>query len=844
MLRVLLVEDYPATARLIQTLLERGEPREFTVEIASSLAGVSRLLLRGGDPFDVVLLDLGLPDSSGVETLDQMLALDPGVPVIVLTGLDDESVALKAVQHGAQDFLIKGEFDSGQLKRSVRYAVERKRVFSELGESGALLDGVLSSARDAVMALEAVRSDSGAVVDFLWRLANPACERVLGRHARELMGQTLLEQIPSARERGFFDGLVAVVEKSITLDIEWSFEESGHQSWLHVVAVKLRDGCAVTVADVTDRIRSIRAIQAREERLRMIMQTVVDGIITIDVNGLIESFNPAAGTIFGYEADEVLGRPVNMLMPEPHRSRHGDYLRHYLGGGPAKVVGRGSAELEGVRKDGSLFPLDLAVSEMVLSDKRLFIGVVRDITERKQNEQRLRFLASRDPLTGLSNRSLFRERLDLITRHTDGPPRSIGLLFIDLDRFKNINDTLGYQAGDHVLWEAARRLERCVREGDTVARLSGDEFTILIENVRSPEAVAATAREVLEQLATPYDIDGREVYISACVGCAMYPDHADDPSNLLKRVDTALNESKRKGSGNFTFYTDALSAHMERHLRIESGLRRALERKELELLFQPKVDLATERVVGSEALLRWHSNDLGSVSPVEFIPIAEETGLIIPIGEWVLREACLQVGRWAKAGLPPMRVAVNLSARQFRDSALISRVQEIISETGMVAELLELELTESMLVESATDAISALWALKGLGITLSIDDFGTGYSSLSYLKKFPIDALKIDQSFVRDIPTNSDDVAIVKAIVSLAKSLGLKIVAEGLETIEQIRFMRGLECEQGQGYYYSRPITPADFMELFKKLDAAANEKTDNGPAGKTPPGRGWLVVK
>ncbi|MEO5373180.1 MAG: EAL domain-containing protein [Alphaproteobacteria bacterium] len=816
MLRVLLVEDYPATARLIQTLLERGEPHEFEVTIAGSIAQVERLL-GGGALFDAILCDLGLPDSSGIETLDDILSLAPRVPVIVLTGLDDESVALKAVQHGAQDFLIKGEFDSGQLKRSVRYAVERKRVFAELGESGVLLDGVLNSARDAVMAVESVRAD-GVIVDFRWRLANPACERVLGLHARELMGQTLDQQMPAARQGGLFEGLCDVVETGNTLDIEWPTRRQGQEVWLHIVAVKLSDGAAVTMADVTDRIRSTRAIQAREERLRRILETVVDGIITIDHRGIIETFNRAAEQIFGYPAEEVLGRPITMLMPEPHRSRHDSYLAAHLRGNTGSLLGR-STEVEAVRKDGSVFPVDLAVSEMRLGERRLFIGVVRDITERKQNEQRLRFLASRDPLTGLANRALFRERLDEAIGRSDAPTRPLGLLFVDLDRFKNINDTLGYQAGDHVLWEAARRLERCVRDGDMVARLSGDEFTILFEGIRGPEAVAAVAREVLDQLSQPYDIDGREVYITACIGCALYPDHADNASNLLKTVDTALNDAKRKGGGNHVFYTSELSSRIERHLQLENGLRRALDRGEILLHYQPKVDLSNHRIVGAEALLRWNSPELGSISPVEFIPIAEESGLIIPIGEWVLREACLQVKRWMKLGLPPLRVAVNLSARQFRDSALTTRILEIMAETAIDADMLELELTESMLVENADEAIQALWALKGLGITLSIDDFGTGYSSLSYLKKFPIDSLKIDQSFVRDIPTNKDDVAITRAIVSMAKSLDLKIVAEGLEEIEQINFLQGLNCEQGQGYYFSRPVSAADFVVIYRKLN-------------------------
>ncbi|MFN3076829.1 MAG: putative bifunctional diguanylate cyclase/phosphodiesterase, partial [Alphaproteobacteria bacterium] len=336
-------------------------------------------------------------------------------------------------------------------------------------------------------------------------------------------------------------------------------------------------------------------------------------------------------------------------------------------------------------------------------------------------------------------------------------------------------------------------------------------------------AIAGIAHEVLEQVSRPYDVDGREVFISACIGVAIYPDNADNASTLLKRVDTALNEAKRMGSGHFKFYSSELSAHVERYHQLESGLRRALDRGEMALHYQPKVDLANRQVVGAEALLRWTSTELGPIPPGEFIPVAEETGLIIPIGEWVLREACTQVERWLKQGLPAVKVAVNLSPRQFQDTALLSRIVKTMSDTSMNAELLELELTESMLVANADEAVQALRALRGLGISLSIDDFGTGYSSLSYLKRFPIDALKIDQSFVRDIPNNRDDAAITRAIVSMAKSLDLMIVAEGLEQIAQIQFLEALGCDQGQGYYFSRPVPADEFMRTFLAMNVAAS---------------------
>ncbi|SIT18555.1 EAL domain-containing protein [Insolitispirillum peregrinum] len=582
-----------------------------------------------------------------------------------------------------------------------------------------------------------------------------------------------------------------------------------------------QNGVIVVARDVTQRQTATRAILQREERLRKIMETMVDALIIIDQKGLIETFNPAAERIFGYQASDVIGQNVSLLMPRSQGVVHDGYIHGYMQSRHSRVIGIGR-EIEGQRKDGTVFPVELALSEMHVGDQCYFIGVLRDIAERKQAEERLRFLATRDHLTGLPNRAMFRDSLEQAVVQAEKSGEMVGVLFVDLDHFKNINDTLGHQIGDRVLQAVAQRLGDSLRPHDMVFHLSGDEFTLILHGLDSPEDAARMSQEVLDRLALPFDIDGREIYTSGSIGIVIYPENAESIGNLLKNVDTAVHHAKRQGRNTYSFYSENLSQTMIRRLQVENGLRRALERRELAVVYQPKIDLASGECTGAEALLRWNSEELGFVSPAEFIPVAEETGLIVAIGDWVLLHVCQQIRAWVEQGRPAMRIAVNLSARQFREPNLAQRIVEILHLTGISSGLLELELTESMLVENAEEAIAALRSLKTLGVTLSIDDFGTGYSSLSYLKRFPIDALKIDQSFVRDIPESSDDMSITKAIISMGRSLELKLVAEGTETLEQIEFLQANGCHIAQGYYFSKPVLPHLFEAFLDQRQSLA----------------------
>ncbi|HEY0845128.1 MAG TPA: EAL domain-containing protein [Noviherbaspirillum sp.] len=442
---------------------------------------------------------------------------------------------------------------------------------------------------------------------------------------------------------------------------------------------------------------------------------------------------------------------------------------------------------------------------------------VRRIIEANQAEKRIRHLAYNDLLTGLPNRAMFMDLLGGRIEHARMAGESVAVLFLDLDRFKNVNDTLGHDVGDRLLVAVAQRVRRSVRNVDSVARLGGDEFTVVLAEVSNPNAAVTAAQNICRALSTPFQIDGHDIFVTASVGISMYPHDATDVGTLLRHADTAMYRAKKTGSG-FQFFEASMEHSISEHVRMENDLRRAIERDELEVYYQPQARLDQGRLIGAEALVRWRHPTRGMVSPAEFIPLAEETGLINPIGEWVLRTACAQLQSWIRSGLPTMRIAVNLSVKQLLKKDFASTVEQVLQDTGLAASLLELEITESTLMENAQDTLAALHRLRDLGVRLSIDDFGTGYSSLSYLKRFPVDIIKIDRSFVRDVPHDVDDAAIVTGIIALAHSLRLEVVAEGVETEAQVHFLREQSCDILQGYYLSQPIPAPQFArELLAK---------------------------
>jgi diguanylate cyclase (GGDEF)-like protein len=412
---------------------------------------------------------------------------------------------------------------------------------------------------------------------------------------------------------------------------------------------------------------------------------------------------------------------------------------------------------------------------------------------------------------------LLQSRVEHALRLAQRNQTQMAVLFIDLDRFKVINDTLGHHVGDLLLLQVSSRLMDCLRETDTIARQGGDEFVVLLEEFGDDlQYLAAVARKIMAALTQPFTLMGQEIFISASIGISVYPQDGQDMSTLLKNADIAMYRSKEQGKNTFQFYTSDTNVHTFERLAMENSLRKALERKEFVLYYQPKIDLATNAIVGAEALLRWNHPNLGMVPPDQFIPLAEETGVIVPIGEWVLREACFQNHAWQEAGLPLITIAVNLSAGQFRDESLRSIIASAVVESGLQPSYLELEITESMIMHNPERAVAILNSFKEMKMHSSIDDFGTGYSSLGYLKRFPVDSLKVDRSFIRDVPADLDDVAITKAIIALAHSLNLKVIAEGVETTEQLDLLRSLKCDQIQGYIFSKPVPAEEFAKLLK----------------------------
>jgi diguanylate cyclase (GGDEF)-like protein/PAS domain S-box-containing protein len=452
--------------------------------------------------------------------------------------------------------------------------------------------------------------------------------------------------------------------------------------------------------------------------------------------------------------------------------------------------------------------------------KGVFIGyrgVGKDITERKASEERIQYLATHDSLTGLPNRSMFSEILNLEIESARRYNRHFSVFFIDLDRFKNINDTFGHEAGDLLLKEMSKRLKESLRASDVVARLGGDEFVVLVQEVGEEKQVSAIARKVLSTLIKPMNLLGQECRVTASIGVCMFPQDAQDEQALMKNADIAMYRAKEEGKNNFQFYSAAMNVHTLERMVLETSLRQAMDRNEFFLNYQAKLDLKSGAITGVEALLRWQNKELGSVSPAQFIPLAEETGLIVPIGKWVLRTACEQNVKWQREGLSPLCMAVNLSPRQFADDELLKDVESVLKDTGMRPELLELEITEGIVMQNPERAIRILTEIKKMGVRLAIDDFGVGYSSLAQIKRFPIDTLKVDRSFIREIPQVAEDNAITEAIIAMGKTLSLTVIAEGVETMEQKQFLREHECDEMQGFHFSKPIGPEQFADLVRK---------------------------
>lgn len=555
-------------------------------------------------------------------------------------------------------------------------------------------------------------------------------------------------------------------------------------------------------------------IRDSESRLSEILAIAVDGIVVADERQTIALFNRGAELMFGYTAAEVVGQPLDILIPERFRANHGPLVAGFAAGGNVSRRMGERREVLGLRKNGSEFPADISISKSTHKGETILTAIVRDVTERREAERAMQHLALHDPLTGLPNRTLFREQLQQAIREAERENRLVAIAFLDLDRFKIVNDSLGHEVGDAILMRVAERIQSCLRRGDTVARLGGDEFTLIFADVAQLDDVDALLRKLIDAIAAPLQINGTELFVTASVGVTVYPMDDGDIDVLLRNADTAMYDAKENGRNNYRFFDIKMNAKLEGRLAFESRLRRALERDEFFLEYQPQIDVRDGRVVGFEALLRWR-DDGHVVPPDQFIAIAEETGLIVPIGLQVLRRACAQAQAWhEKTGLSPV-IAVNVSGRQFAQADFVADVEQALASSGLDPACLELEFTESILMDKTDQSLVKLSTLDGIGIRMAIDDFGTGYSSLSYLKRFPLTTLKIDRSFVSDIPDDRDDAAIVTAICALGQNLDMGLVAEGVETEGQAAFLRARGCYFMQGFFYGRPMPPADALSLL-----------------------------
>ncbi|HUW50647.1 MAG TPA: EAL domain-containing protein [Sulfuricella sp.] len=801
----LLVEDNPGDARLIrEALAESTEPR-FRLEWAENLGQALEILKQR--QFAVVLLDLSLPDSQGMHTVQSIEEAAPGIPVVVLTGLDDEALAVKAVRSGAQDYLVKSDATPHLLTRVVRYAIERQRIGRSLHENEARLAALFEHMGSGV----AVFQPSADGENFVFSAFNRAAEQIDRINRDQVIGKKIQEVFPAVRDFGFLDVLKRVWQSGAAEHFPVSFYQDDRiAGWRENHVYKLPSGEIVAIYDdVTERRRS-------EENLRLaakVFESSTAGIVITDTAGHILNVNAAFTRITGYRLAEIRGATPRLLKS----GRHDDTFYREMWESLLET-GHWQGEIWNKRKNGEIYPEWMSVGNVKndQGETTHFVGTFSDITQRKAAEERINYLAHHDALTGLPNRTLLNDRIGQTLAACQYQHHKAALLLIDLDRFKNINESLNHDFGDHLLQLVAERLGGCIRALDTLARSGGDEFVVLMSEVHNLGEISVMAKAILTAMNQPFQVEGQEIIITSSIGISVYPDDGDDTQTLLKNADVAMYRAKEQGRNNCQFYTQNMNVRTFETLVLENSLRHALKLQQFELHYQPQLDIASGTIIGMEALIRLHHPELGMVPPANFIPIAEETGLIVPIGEWVIQQACIQTKAWHDLGYDDLHVAVNLSARQFRQPGLVQTVEKALADSGLPPARLELELTESILMQDTEETLATLLRLKDMGVQLSIDDFGTGFSSLGYLKRFNLDKLKIDQSFVRDITSDPNDLAIARAVIALGHSLNLKVIAEGVETAEQLALLRENGCDEMQGYYFSRPRPAGEIPQLLQ----------------------------
>ena len=823
---ILLVEDDSTDAGLIQAALANTADCSFHVEWVTRISEAIERLGRAG--IDVVLLDLTLPDGQGVEAFDRVYQAAPEVLILVLSGASNEDVARQAMQRGARDFFSKAHVDAHWLPRALRYVIERKATTDALDVS----EGRFRAMSDA-SPLGIFLADGDGRCTY----TNAAYHRISGLTLEQTLDSQWTTAIHPEDRLRVYDEWRAAAMGLEPFQTEYRFLQSdGRIVWTRVSSAPIFNGThpsgrVKTVEDITER-KSIErvlrqaeeALFAEKERAQITLNSIGDAVLTTDLECRVTYLNQVATTMTGWSSEEALGQPLGDVFtiidgvtrqPSPNPAQRAITEN--------RAVGL-SSECVLIRRDGFESAVEDS-SAPIHNREGAIVGAVivfHDISESRFMALKMTHLAQHDFLTGLPNRLLLTERLSqaigLARRHS----KEVALLFLDLDHFKNINDSLGHAIGDLLLQSVAARLIACVRTTDTVCRQGGDEFVILLAEIERTQDAAHVADTLITAFAAPHLVDGHELHITLSTGISVYPADGviaetalQNADALMQNADTAMYHAKAIGRNNFQFFRADMNTRAVRRLLVESNLRRALKDGEFLLNYQPQIALSSGAMTGAEALIRWQDPEFGLVSPGQFIAVAEECGLIVPIGRWVLGEACRQVKAWLDDGLHAVPVAVNVSAVEFRHKDFVAGVAQILNDTGLPAHYLELELTESVIMHDPKGSASVLKALKAMGVMLAIDDFGTGYSSLSYLKSFPIDTLKIDQSFVRDIATDADGATIVSAVIGMGKSLKQRVIAEGVETQTQLEFLQSRQCAEGQGFQFSVPLSADDFSRLL-----------------------------
>lgn len=800
---VILVVDDEDAARMmmVTTLVKAGFHVLEAADCASARAQFALHTL------DMVLLDVLLPDGDGFSLCREFRKQPKGrsLPIALVTGLDDVESIRIGYQCGATDFLTK-PLSWGTLPYRIHYLLRASRAIEDLSVSESKTRALLSAIPDIVMRIHR----DGRLLDLQVGSYMFEMEEWFYLPEGEMFGR-----LPDAVNTLLAPSITAVLHGASMqmLEFEWSQKPNITRFWEARITPRDSDEVLMVVRDITQR-------KKQDSQMRLwarVFEGSNEAIVIADADFRIVSVNRTYEKIMGFREAEVLG--VNPLEVAASLHSH-SFVRGLMTALNEQTHWQG--EMVGQRKNGQEFPcwVSVGLTRSIGGDTENYIIIFSDISERKHSRQQLDFLAHHDSLTGLPNRALLNDRLEMAVTIARRQHELLAVLFIDLDRFKNINDSLGHEAGDNILKEAATRLSSVIRMGDTVSRLGGDEFVVLFPNIKNASNVADLAIKLCAVLREPYLIDGMSMHITPSVGIAMYPNDGDTANALIKNADAAMYLAKEKGRNNYQFYTPALNARTLDRLKLESDLRQAIEQGGFELHYQPQVVTGTNKLWGAEALVRWRHAERGLIPPLDFIPLAEDTGLIIPLGKWIMTEAVRQVTYWRRNGYPELIVSINISALQFRQADFLEQTQALFESLGAEPASVELELTESILMSDMEASITVLASLRNLGFRIAIDDFGTGYSSLNYLRRLPVNVLKIDQSFVREMLAEQASLAIVDSIIALAHALGKETIAEGVETEAEYNLLCERDCHIVQGYYFSRPLTAAVFEEWVGKHTA------------------------